>query len=331
MAYKDLSLKERHAIIRESVSRGIHRLSEIEAMYDASHAIPEQQIAVAPTEVAPQEVEIGTQPNLLAEGGGIHIKPSKRGTFTAAATKHGKSVQAFASQVLSHKESYSPAMVKKANFARNAAKWHDEGGLLAPIPLHRNSLDRQYDFIVDTWGSEYTVPKGYDAKKGLYFPYNSPEGGTKTMGPGLKLRKDGKGDDYTFSKEEAAKGVTREQINEKLANHANQQYQKVLEFLNQDGRLPYDTISPTIMRGLMDLRYQVGSLGSWNGLREAVLSGNLEGIKKESKVTFKDSHGRRKEDKRRNEHRADNFWRYSTGGPMYPFSFSKQPLPSVRH
>ena len=27
-----------------------------------------------------------------AEGGGIHIKPSKRGTFTAAATKHGMGV-----------------------------------------------------------------------------------------------------------------------------------------------------------------------------------------------------------------------------------------------
>jgi len=55
---------------------------------------------------------------------GIHIKPSKRGTFTAAAKKHGKSVQSFASQVLANKDDYSPAMVKKANFARNASKWH---------------------------------------------------------------------------------------------------------------------------------------------------------------------------------------------------------------
>lgn len=61
-------------------------------------------------------------------GGKIHIDPSKKGTFTAAASKHGKSVQAFASQVLAHKENYSPAMVKKANFAKNAAKWHADGG-----------------------------------------------------------------------------------------------------------------------------------------------------------------------------------------------------------
>ena len=75
--------------------------------------------------------------NRFAEGGGIHIKPSKRGTFTAAAKKHGKSVQAFASQVLANKENYSPAMVKKANFARNAAEWkHANGG-----PLQSNGTD----------------------------------------------------------------------------------------------------------------------------------------------------------------------------------------------
>lgn len=68
------------------------------------------------------------------EGSGIHIDPSKRGTFTAAATKHGKSVQEFARQVLGNKDNYSPAMVKKANFARNAAKWkREDGGTVGDI------------------------------------------------------------------------------------------------------------------------------------------------------------------------------------------------------
>ena len=66
-----------------------------------------------------------------ASGGNIHIAPSKKGTFTAAAKKHGKSVQAFASQVLANKENYSPAMVKKANFARNfGGHKHGDGGLI---------------------------------------------------------------------------------------------------------------------------------------------------------------------------------------------------------
>lgn len=74
-----------------------------------------------------------TDLNEYGTGGTIHIKPSKRGTFTAAAKKHGKSVQAFASQVLANKDNYSPAMVKKANFARNASKWkHAFGGMITP-------------------------------------------------------------------------------------------------------------------------------------------------------------------------------------------------------
>ena len=69
-------------------------------------------------------------PTEFAEGGKIHIKPSKRGTFTAAAKSRGMGVQEFASKVLANKDNYSPAMVKKANFARNASHWHDNGGML---------------------------------------------------------------------------------------------------------------------------------------------------------------------------------------------------------
>lgn len=71
----------------------------------------------------------GTGVNSYANGG-IHIAKSKEGTFTAAASRHGMGVQEFASRVLANKGNYSPAMVKKANFARNAAKWHDYGGPL---------------------------------------------------------------------------------------------------------------------------------------------------------------------------------------------------------
>jgi len=60
----------------------------------------------------------------IVEKSDIHIKKSKEGTFTAAANKHGESVQGFASKVLNNKENYSPAMVKKANFARNAKNWN---------------------------------------------------------------------------------------------------------------------------------------------------------------------------------------------------------------
>ena len=57
-------------------------------------------------------------------GKDIHIKPSRRGTFTKAAKQHGMSVQGFANKVLKNPGNYSAAMIKKANFARNAAKWN---------------------------------------------------------------------------------------------------------------------------------------------------------------------------------------------------------------
>ena len=53
----------------------------------------------------------------------ISIKPSKKGSFTKKANSIGKSVQAAASTILENPERYSAAMRKKANFAKNAAKW----------------------------------------------------------------------------------------------------------------------------------------------------------------------------------------------------------------
>ena len=52
----------------------------------------------------------------------IHIKKSKVGTFTAAA-KPGEGTQEHASRVLNDPNA-STAMRRKANFARNAAKWN---------------------------------------------------------------------------------------------------------------------------------------------------------------------------------------------------------------
>lgn len=83
---------------------------------------------LVPTEVNGKTIwtipEVTIHGNKYKDGGSIHIAPSKRGTFTAAATKHGMGVQEFASKVLRNKEDYSPSLVKKANFARNASKWN---------------------------------------------------------------------------------------------------------------------------------------------------------------------------------------------------------------
>ena len=91
--WSKLSAKEKAQIIKFAIDNGVSDINSIRDTY-----------------------------NVYANGGSIHIDKNKKGTFTAAATKHGKSVQEFARQVLDNKENYSPAIVKKANFARNAKK-----------------------------------------------------------------------------------------------------------------------------------------------------------------------------------------------------------------
>ena len=94
-----LSMPERASLISLFTGSGVTSLDEMRALY-----------------------------NEYGNGGGIYIDPSKKGTFTSAAKRHGMGVQEFASRVLSNKDDYSAAMVRKANFARNAAKWHGNGG-----------------------------------------------------------------------------------------------------------------------------------------------------------------------------------------------------------
>jgi hypothetical protein len=97
-----------------------------------------------------------------SKGGTININPEKKGTFTAAATKHGESVQEFASQVLANKEDYSPAMVKKANFARNASKFKhfDGGGIVGENPIDW----RKYYYATnnDVKGFDYNDMQQYE-------------------------------------------------------------------------------------------------------------------------------------------------------------------------
>ena len=59
---------------------------------------------------------------LYKKGNKIHIKKKNRGKFTASAKAHGMSVQQYASHVLNDPNA-SPTQKKRANFARNAAKW----------------------------------------------------------------------------------------------------------------------------------------------------------------------------------------------------------------
>lgn len=133
-----------------------------------------EELGMTPEELLYAMQQQQQQPVTAAYGGSIHIKPSKKGTFTAAAKRHGKSVQEFASQVLANKDNYSSAMVKKANFAKNAAGWkHGLGGnlflygsdmIMGPEPYKDQPpylLDNNYNY---GWfnNNSYTFPQMYN-------------------------------------------------------------------------------------------------------------------------------------------------------------------------
>ena len=59
--------------------------------------------------------------------GKIKIKPQNKGKFSAWAKAHGMSVQQAAAYILRNKERFSSTLIKRANFARNAAKWVEGG------------------------------------------------------------------------------------------------------------------------------------------------------------------------------------------------------------
>lgn len=64
------------------------------------------------------------------KGSDIHIKKKNRGKFTASAKKAGQSIQEHARSVLNNPNA-TPLQKKRANFARNAAKWkHQQGGIV---------------------------------------------------------------------------------------------------------------------------------------------------------------------------------------------------------
>lgn len=124
-----------------------------------------------PMLAALQQIEM-TPANMIAASG-IHIKPENRGKFTAAAQKAGMGVQEYARKILANKDKYSPTLVKRANFARNANKWHKaEYGIDIPsyegVPL----LDKVKALEMGPPGYVKPLPKAQNGFGGPGDPWN---------------------------------------------------------------------------------------------------------------------------------------------------------------
>lgn len=121
----------------------------------------------------------------FAAGGPIHIKKSHEGLFTEEAQAHGMGVQEFASHVLANKDKYSPEVVKRANFARNATKFALGGDLQTNGSDFTDGLSS-----IDAGGSHSENPYG-----GVQVGINRDNGSPNLVEEGETIF-----DDYVFSK-----------------------------------------------------------------------------------------------------------------------------------
>lgn len=125
--------------------------------------------------------------NYAKDGGKIHIKKENRGKFTASAKRAGMGVQEYARHVLANKDRYSPTLVKRANFARNASKWkHADGGDL--------NLSLGEGFLYDSNGipiySNNSSNSGHEYSLGEQTKYRPSEESKKKRGKSTPLSGD---------------------------------------------------------------------------------------------------------------------------------------------
>ena len=162
----------------------------------------------------------------FALGGGIHIKKSHRGLFTKEAKEHGMGVQEFASHVLANKDKYSPEVVKRANFARNASKFALGGDMQTNGSDFSNGL-----MHIDAGGSHENNP------------YDGVQLGTDSQGkPNLVEEGETIFDDYVFSKRIKADAQTKKRFH--VGKNADISYADLSKKLEKESaERPNDAIS----------------------------------------------------------------------------------------
>ena len=163
--------------------------------------------------------------------------------------------------------------------------------------------------IVDNfWQFENPQRRGF--VNGLYYPFVTANGNTD-IGAGIDISKQ-----TAAFRKEAQRGLTPQRMNQELYKRANEHLRKVDTALRRYTNYP-DTVSPQIKEGLADIRYQVGSLGGFPKLLRAVAKGDLNEMRQESRVMYRNNNtGKMEYDKRRHEARQRNYFHYQYGGSV---------------
>ena len=171
--------------------------------------------------------------------------------------------------------------------------------------------------VANLWQFENPQRRGF--VNGLYYPFVTVNGNTD-IGAGIDMSKQ-----TAAFRKEAQRGLTPQRMNQELYKRANEHLRKVDTALRRYTNYP-DTVSPQIKEGLADIRYQVGSLGGFPKLLRAVAKGDLNEMRQESRVMYRNNNtGKMEYDKRRHEARLRNYFHYGQGGMISPLMESIMP------
>lgn len=119
------------SVVKEMMGEGVPQETAVQLVQEAMNRLQDDdETEEEDTPMSAEEIDELVSPmqggepdgNDYKTGGSIKLDPAKKGTFKAQATRMGMSVQEAATYILKNKEEFSPAMVKKANFAKNFAK-----------------------------------------------------------------------------------------------------------------------------------------------------------------------------------------------------------------
>lgn len=172
------------------------------------------------------------------------------------------------------------------------------------------------EYVDNLWEMENPQRRGL--KNGIYYPFST--GISTDFGAGIDLDKQ-----TPEFRKAAYQGFSESQMNDELSKRAKADLKYVDKTLRKYTTFP-DTVSPNIKMGLMDMKHQLGRLGTYKKLLTAVANGNQQSIQKESKVSYKtDKTGNMIYDKRRHEMRNKMYFNY--GKPSVPNALPKYLTP----
>lgn len=277
----------------------VNKVDRVNDFRKANTAIDVLNISNNATDLGQGGAELAHKITGYADGGEVTGPPTEEQWY-ADITKYNPTILDNASMYWSIEQAKKDLHAQAMGLPGYATMWNE---YMRTLPKDDPDID---EFVDELWTNENPNNTGYNKVKKRYFPHKSPEGGKTTIGPGFKI---GSGS-HNISEREAKNGVTKARLNQEARRVGKQHLNAVDQFLNYGQTTnPADTVSPQIKMGLMDLRHQVGPLNEWGNLRQAVLEGDLDRIKKESTVTWKDN-GVTKVDKRRKKLRDEKYWHY---------------------